>query len=364
MGVERESQGLRDDDPRLPRLQLRTDHLPPSLRFEALAAELGTLFELEANRDERRCLEGAIDGCLAGEMVAGSTSFSALRFRRSHARIGADDLDHCLVQLYTRGGFEGEADGLEIAVAAGDVCIFDLSRPLHTRAGDSTTLSLVLPRHALEGHTDAALAHGARLSGQGALGRILGEHLRTLHRVLPSTRLSEAAAVTEGSAALVGALLSDIAHRGDGEVLGALPQVMRRKVQRHITQHLQDPTLTPDSIAAALNISRSYLYRLYQAEGGVRRFIVQARLRLAHRQLLAPANALRSVSDIGYACGFRSDSHFSRAFREYYGYTPREARAGGGYAGHGASPARLSSWLVESGATRHEGAGLLTAETP
>jgi AraC-like DNA-binding protein len=337
-----------DDDSLLPRLQLRTEQLPPSRRYEVLAAELGSLFELRASWSERRRMQGAIDGCLAGEMVAGSTSFSAVSFRRSHARIGADDLDHCLVQLYIRGGFEGEADGRQIAVGEGDVCIFDLSRPLHTRAGDSTNLSLVLPRQALERNTDTELPHGVRLSGRGALGRILGEHLRTLHRVLPETRLSEAAAVVESSAALVGAALSDIAYRGDGDVLGALPRVMRHRVKRHIMRHLQDTELTPDSIAAALNVSRSYLYRLFQPVGGVRRFIIQQRLRLVHRQLLDPANNRHPVSTIAYACGFRSDSHFCRVFREFYGYTPGDVRAGAGLCGYEESPARLSSWLGES----------------
>jgi AraC family transcriptional regulator len=54
-----------------------------------------------------------------------------------------------------------------------------------------------------------------------------------------------------------------------------------------------------------------------------------ARVRLEHAATLLGARPRRPVTDIALECGFASPSSFSRAFREAYGMTPSDWRAGG-----------------------------------
>ena len=101
---------------------------------------------------------------------------------------------------------------------------------------------------------------------------------------------------------------------------------------RLIEVRLLDPTLDAGVLMQALGLSRSSLYRAFQPVGGVNAWIRQRRLEHA-RDLLANRAGLRpTVAEVGQACGFASDSHFSRAFRKAFGHSPgaRSEDAGSG----------------------------------
>lgn len=89
----------------------------------------------------------------------------------------------------------------------------------------------------------------------------------------------------------------------------------------YIERNLISQDLTPDRVAEAIHVSRSVLYRLFSASGGVRRYILQARLERAW-SLLADRAPAQRVSEVAYASGFQSEAHFCRAFRRAFGVTP------------------------------------------
>jgi AraC-like DNA-binding protein len=59
------------------------------------------------------------------------------------------------------------------------------------------------------------------------------------------------------------------------------------------------------------------------------RFVLDARLDLAHRWLREPQATARTVSAIAHDAGFGDVSYFNRTFRTRYGRTPSEVRSGG-----------------------------------
>lgn len=80
------------------------------------------------------------------------------------------------------------------------------------------------------------------------------------------------------------------------------------------------------AIARAAGVGVRHLDRLFAAELGTTWSAAYRGLRLAHAARLLRQSPL-SLSQIAYAAGFSSPSHFSRAFRETYGATPRAWRA-------------------------------------
>ena len=70
----------------------------------------------------------------------------------------------------------------------------------------------------------------------------------------------------------------------------------------------------------------STLYTLLHHAGGVAAVIRRRRRRGAGRALSDPAER-RRVSDIAFACGFKSEAHFSRAFRQEFSATPSDVRS-------------------------------------
>jgi AraC-like DNA-binding protein len=89
----------------------------------------------------------------------------------------------------------------------------------------------------------------------------------------------------------------------------------------YIERNLTSQDLTPASVAEAAHVSRSTLYRLFSPSGGVKRYILNARLDRAWSALADPKQA-RRVSDVAFDTGFLSDAHFCRAFRRAFGVTP------------------------------------------
>lgn len=101
------------------------------------------------------------------------------------------------------------------------------------------------------------------------------------------------------------------------------PRQFARAVD-YIERNLTSRALTPASVAEAVHVSRSTLYRMFGPSGGVNRYIVRARLDRAWQALAGPART-RRVSEVAFALGFQSDAHFCRAFRRAFGVTPGHA---------------------------------------
>ena len=101
----------------------------------------------------------------------------------------------------------------------------------------------------------------------------------------------------------------------------------RERVRRAILREIGSGQLKPAILAREAGLSRSSLYRLFENDGGVARYIQQVRLAMAHDALRDPVMAGRTIGVIAKAHGFPSPLIF-RAFRAAYGLSPREARSG------------------------------------
>lgn len=88
--------------------------------------------------------------------------------------------------------------------------------------------------------------------------------------------------------------------------------------------NIEEPLAT-DEIAALSGISRRQLERLFKQYLGAMpaKYYLNLRLIKARTQL---QRSSQSVVQISLACGFASAAHFSNAYREKFGVTPREER--------------------------------------
>jgi len=102
---------------------------------------------------------------------------------------------------------------------------------------------------------------------------------------------------------------------------------LQRAARQLIEQQLDDPLLSPPTLAQQLGISLRQLYRLFDDEGGVSRYIQQRRLGRSAEDLRSPHLGHESITQIAYRCGFTDSAHFSRAFKKHYSCTPSEYRA-------------------------------------
>lgn len=92
----------------------------------------------------------------------------------------------------------------------------------------------------------------------------------------------------------------------------------------HIGDHLAE-SMTVESIASALYVSKYYLSHAFTKEVGVSvyRYIMMRRLLMARQLLLAG----ESAGQVCRSCGFSDYTSFYRAFKSEYGISPREFTA-------------------------------------
>lgn len=299
----------------------------PKTRYELWRESISVIFESGLKTDTApETFSATLTTCHLSSFLLSTTRSVGQFFNRPHRLIAQDGLDHCLLQLYTRGSTAGQwGNKNHSTVQAGDIFLLDLSQPITSLTTDFTNITLVIPRPVLQQHLpDVARYHGRLLPRGSAFARLLGEHLISLRQIAPTLSTSEANTVAEGVAHLAGAYFSQAPVSGDCPPVFAATQ---ETVRHYIGNNLTNPELNPDSIAAHFNMSRAYLYRLFNSGQGVTQYIKEKRLQRAFRELGYAGHRQRRISEIAFGLGFCSESHFSRSFQQLFGMSPSDARA-------------------------------------
>jgi AraC-like DNA-binding protein len=112
----------------------------------------------------------------------------------------------------------------------------------------------------------------------------------------------------------------------NGQAFGRASTATVLRAKQVIARRIGDPDLSVVRIAAELKISTSCLTRALKANGlSPMRYAWS--LRLEHAKRLLAGSPQGATQEVAYQCGFASAAHFSRAFKERYGMTPREYAA-------------------------------------
>jgi AraC-like DNA-binding protein len=282
-------------------------------------------------------------------------SGSAHAVERSAAVIARSPADSVAVYLTLRGdAWFSSADGTR-ELHPGDALVCATDQPFARGfAHGLEELVVTVPCSAL-GHSPArqptiigfgAAAGGVRQYAR-ALARLTGRATGTGSAPPPDERT-----VLDLTAVLVAGrnVAPATAHRAAASV--------------YIEEHLTDPGLSADRIAAAVGISERQLSRVFAANSSsVPRHILTRRLQLAYATLLrnaanrdanrdadnnnadnrgadnggadnggaddgGPGGTEATVADVAARCGFTSAAYFSHAFRRQFGFRAGDLRRG------------------------------------
>ncbi|MHB2207423.1 helix-turn-helix domain-containing protein [Methylobacterium sp. CM6257] len=303
----------------LPRSLFTTDSLPERDRFEAWRA-LFSAHELDA---DPLGFSGTIETTLVGSMALRVMNAAPQGPGRSRSQIRRDGQDGFVLHL-SRHAHSVETERGMIDIPAGAISLNDLSQPYRrSRVPETDSLILALPRASVASVLpDEDALHGLIL--HGGAGRLLADHLRSLVANSHAIATVDAAHIAQATLHMVAACarpsLERVAHAS-----APLDAARLRTAKRFVRGHLSAP-LQVDAMAKALGMSRSQLYRLFEPEGGIARYLARQRLAAVRAALDDPLER-RSISEIGETFGFGSSALLSRAFRQAYGVSPRDYRA-------------------------------------
>lgn len=122
---------------------------------------------------------------------------------------------------------------------------------------------------------------------------------------------------------MIGAVLTEATGSTERRNSDAL--IFRAK--RFIEMHLGNSDMDPAMIAESLHVSVKHLQRVFKShEISLMRYVWSVRLGHAERLLRASRACEMPAQEIAWRCGFSTAAHFSHAFKDRYGTSPREFR--------------------------------------
>ncbi len=253
--------------------------------------------------------------------------------RRRH-RDARENYEDCYFAVLMLSGTQRmEQDGRAVELHAGDFAVYDGARPHRLDFTEAwSELILSIPRPALNRLVPGmpGLTAQALVPGPG-MGEVLRGFLGTVAATLPRLDTAETATLSVHALNLIGSTLALDRRHDEAEPSARDAALLRAKLL--VDALLGDPHLDAHRIAARLGLSVRYLNRLFNAEQtSLMRYVWARRLERCHADLLRADAGAHRVLDIAMRWGFSDMSHFSRAFKERYGVSPRECRAspGGG----------------------------------
>lgn len=216
--------------------------------------------------------------------------------------------------------------GRETILRPGDITLYDTSRPYTlVQEPDYCMLIAMFPREAVQALApDAQLLAGIKFEADSGLASIVSDYLHALDKNLSTLAGPAGHRLSRTGMDLIGSLLAtemDNAPSVEPRTLSL------RRIQNFIQQNLNDPELSPTTIAAAHFISVRHLHDLFREEGRtVAAWIRSQRLERCRRDLQDPMMMDRRVAAIAADWGFLDAGYFSKLFRSTFGETPSEYR--------------------------------------
>jgi len=310
----------------------RTRDLPVAYRFEAWTERLGrTHAPMELDSDRAADYRGIQRLICLGDVTVWPATFDHLVFRRTPRLVRRSDPEVYHLSLLRRGEGAASWGRQQLAYRIDDFHTNSSSRSweIHTGADPVTVIGLEIPRALVAlpgGRTDRII--GSRISSREGIGALLAQFLVQLVSDTGPYRPSDGPRLGTVVADLVTAVFAQALEAERGLPPETRARTLTLRIKAFIRRHLADPELTPARIAAAHHISRSYLYRLFQAEGTtVASYIRERRLAGAHRELADPTLRPLPIHTVAARWGFPRAAEFTRAFRTAYGVPPSELRA-------------------------------------
>jgi AraC-like DNA-binding protein len=250
---------------------------------------------------------------------------------RTQRLISYDQQRYLKIGLLVEGRCVVAQHGREARLDSGDLVCYETGAPYAFHMETPFRLGVFMipaagAEHRLRGFEKAT---AIPVAGDRGLGGVISNALRSV--------LAGADADANTSASIagmhIGEAVTDLAAALVAELAGLTPDenaartALMGHIRTFIERNLTDPDLSPATVAAGVNVSVRYLYKLFEQEGmTVSEWIRNRRLDNTLRDLADPRLTHRTIAGIGARWGFRDPTHLSRVFRTREGISPREFR--------------------------------------
>ena len=265
----------------------------------------------------------ASDLVLLGPLKIHFSTITGQCFERTHATAAADGVDDLVVNVRFRGAALGDMNDRSLVGPAGSIVLTDMAQPQDHWSEASSTAYFHVPRALAEQFLPSVRSlHGLAIAPDKAT--LLREHLWQIWRAAEHLPIDQSDRL---AGTVLDLLAVAVAQQCGGQPRPeAVDNATLLRARAEIEARLGSAMLSVANLCRTLGVSRSALYRLFAAEGGVQAYITRRRLDRVAATLRDPLDRDR-IADIAERWGFCDAAYLGRLFRERFGMTPSDYRA-------------------------------------
>ncbi|WP_342078641.1 helix-turn-helix domain-containing protein [Yoonia sp. SS1-5] len=209
----------------------------------------------------------------------------------------------------------------------GDMALYTSSDPYTLELSDEFSQTVVqLPTDKLISRLpNAEMLTAKTIDGQTGIGKLVRENILAFAQHASSADPTVQSLVQD---TLIDLIATGLASEQSGKLeLSSPEQHVMLRVKSFIRNHLEDPNLDRNMVAAEMGMSVRRLNDIFAKEDlSIAAFIRQARLRRIADDLTDPRSACLSISEIAFRWGYSNMQNFSTTFRSHFGISPRAYR--------------------------------------
>lgn len=292
---------------------------PPREQFEAFLSMREGVEEGRLIRSARPAFPARQVIWSLGKMIFAYTRFPGDGYIYGWHHLRKPIFDHWYLMLPLRSSRSGNGE----ETAAAMPTLHCLAKPFETQTAASGSLALYIPSDLFM--PGPISGYEANVQFGGGLGSLLADYMLLLHRSLHEVRVTEISYIVDATRALLAACAAP-SRDSIAEAQNPINRTIMERTRQLIARKLMDTDLTVDNLCRDLGVSRSRLYRLFEADGGIQAYIRRERL-LQTRSALSNPHDRRPICRIAEQWGFFDPSGFTRAFRHEFGVSPRDVRS-------------------------------------
>lgn len=270
---------------------------------------------------------GRIEAVQVGALTINRITTSGIRTELTSAAIRRAEIGSTVtVALQTAGTMAFHQADREAVTVRGDLVVLDRQPSSILTPEGGQGLFIEISQEQLERAIGPAKLYSrTRIPGEQATTQLA---MRYFDQLLKVHRGMEAGLAERMGSIGVDLLIASIAERLTQDAPRPLHgTVVVQRAKARIEDALHDSTLSPSNVAAAVGVSLRRLQELFHERGqNISDYIWERRLAVAAQRLREPQAAQMPIGLLAYACGFTSQAHFSRRFKDRYGASPREFR--------------------------------------